>query len=301
MVSLRNLSLMLFALILIDPVNGMAAESCLSLTIRRLYRDTRQMCIDLIVKDDAGKTLALRSLESGRLVSMVELTEGIGRGCRGNVYRFTRNGESNNQVLKISRSYRVPISKGKAALLEDGLDSEAMITREVISRIERIEKAPSFPKDPSWLQGRIPVVPILEEYDSELGRILIKPEVSGVERLLDFKLTPEGKIPEPVEKALKEIYDWRSAIHESVPPFGGGKMVEGDGGLYADIGGGNLFWVESPDQLKEFGMKRPGLILFELDRSSAIKGGVYLPNYNTYPTWESYRDNILKTLILNQK
>jgi hypothetical protein len=301
MISARSLILIFLILTLSDPVNGMAGESCLSLTLRRLYRDTRQMCIDMIVNDDTGRTLALRSLDGGRLISMVELIEGIGKGCRGNVYRFTRNGEYGNQVLKISRSYRVPVTKGRAAVIEDGLHSEASITREVISRIQKIEKAPSFPKDPSWSRGRIPVVPILEEYDSELGRVLIKPEVSGMKRLIDFKLTPKGRLPEAVEKSLKEIYDLRSAIHEAVPPFESGKMAEADEGLFADIGGGNLFWVESTEKQKEFGMKRPGLMLFELDRSSMVKGGEYFPNFNTYPTWESYRDNILKTLILNQK
>jgi hypothetical protein len=121
--------------------------------------------------------------------------------------------------------------------------------------------------------------------------VLIKPEMIRGKKS-QLKLEAKGGIPREIEEGLREIYELHLAVHDRVPSILEGKNA-GDAiagsapaGMRLDIGPPNLVWIEDPDSLKRFRMKRPGFFLFEVDQT-------YL-NRDRFPTFESFRDEFLQ-------
>ncbi|NDG84595.1 MAG: hypothetical protein EBX52_06100 [Proteobacteria bacterium] len=244
--------------------------------------------MEMAVKDLSGKVLRVVDPKTGS-VSSLQLGEQVGSGCRGSVYRIPPGADGQPRVAKIEKSFKLPTLERHKAIIPESMDRESLVTEVLQQRILEIQKSPLFPKNPSWEAGTFPVVPILEVFESDAGTVLVKPEVVNPKKLKALGLAPDGGLDPKVEKALREIYDLHLAVKDRVSAL---STLDAEG-MQIDIGTNNLFWVDSAADLKRFHMKRPGFCLFETDQSAAFEGAgsnrVLNPNFNFYPTWESFK------------
>jgi hypothetical protein len=249
----------------------------------------------MAVKDLAGNEIEIVDPKTKK-VSTLHLGEQVGSGCRGSVYRIHPGSDGTPQVAKIEKSFKLPTLKRHKAIIPESTDREQEVTRILKDSVSEIEKSKFFPRDPAWEQGTFPVVPILETYESPSGMVLVKPEVLNPKKVKNVGLRPDGKLDPAIEKSLREIYDLHLAVRDRVPALAG----ETGEGMHLDIGTSNLFWVEDAGDFARFHLKRPGFVLFETDQSSAFEGfgskQTLNPNYDYYPTWESFKDAVIRDM-----
>jgi len=249
----------------------------------------------MAIKDLSFTDLEVSDSLNGE-VRPLHLREQVGSGCRGSVYRIDPGPDGMPRVAKIEMSYRLPVLPKHKAIIPESTAREWVVTRTLQDAVPEIEKSKYYPKDPAWMAGSFPVVPILEVHESGAGMVLIKPEVLSPKKLSALKLGKNGELDPVMEKALHDFYDLSLAVRERVPAVGTGIKE----GMQIDIGTTNLFWVESPEDLKRFHLKRPGFCLFEVDQSSAFEwsGGkqVLNPNRIFYPDWESYKKQAIREI-----
>ena len=245
------------------------------------------------IKDLSFKDLEVTHPSDGKIQNL-HLGAQIGSGCRGAVYRIDPGPDGIARIAKIELSFRLPVLPRHKAIIPESTARESVVTALLKDFVPEIEKSKFYPKNPAWVSGTFPVVPILDVFESTEGSVLIKPEVLTPKKFKDLKLDSQGQLYPEVEQALHDIFDLSQAVYDRVPAVGTVKKQ----GMRIDIGTSNLFWVESSEDLKRFRMKKPGFYLFEVDQSGAFEGdGKTLnQNFNYYPTWESFRAAALKDL-----
>jgi|GEM_PF-1887587 len=256
--------------------------------LRKLAGKAKRSYMGMAVKDLSGTDLEISDPKTGKM-SALHLEEQVGSGCRGSVYRIAPAADGSPRVAKIEKSFKLPTLSRHKAIIPESTGREEMVTALLLERVAEIEKSPFFPKDPYWIRGTFPVVPILETFESAEGTVLIKPEVLNPKKLKSLPLGPDGQLDPKVERSLHQIYDLHLAVRDRVSAISTPRHE----GMLIDIGTSNLFWVESEADLKRFHLKRPGFCLFETDQSSGFEGRgsrrVLNPNFNIYPTWESFK------------
>jgi hypothetical protein len=247
--------------------------------LKRTYKE-------IAIRDLSFTDLEVTHSSDGKIQNL-HLGAQVGSGCRGSVYRIDPGSDGAPRVAKIEMSFRLPVLSRHKAMIPESTERESVVTKILQDFVPEIEKSKFYPKDPAWVTGTFPVVPILDVYESSAGAVLIKPEVVAPKGIKNLKVDSQGHFEPSVERALHDIYDLYRAVHDRVPAVG----IEAKQGMRLDIGTSNLFWVENPEDLKRFRMKKPGFCLFEVDQSAAFEsdGKTLNQNYDFYPTWESFK------------
>jgi hypothetical protein len=214
------------------------------------------------------------------------LSERVGTGTRGAVYRISYGTDGVPKVAKIEKGFRLPMLPKHKMVVKEGIERELKVSTVLAESISAIESAPSFPKSAPWKKGAFPVVPILETLEGPGGLVLIKPEIGNPLKVEHLELTAGGRLSPAIDQGLREVYALQQAVHEVV------KSIDNPAeGMFLDIGPSNIFWVESPADLKKFGMSRPGFQFFEVDQGGVVTGNppVLNRNHQYFPSYAEYR------------
>ena len=184
-----------------------------------------------------------------------QLEQRLGAGWLGAVYRLVSE-DGVERVIKFGHRPKFPAPEGADARWIPSLSwkirGEATQLTQLRKVLPEIRKSRHFPAAFAWDPEGLPVVPILEVYETrEWGALLTKPVLQG--KPLNKIAEEYGtQLPPHMRESVGEIFDLVQAIHDR-------------GGMSIDIRPENFVWIEAKEDLEKFGYTRPGFILYEMD------------------------------------
>ena len=153
--------------------------------------------------------------------------------------------------------------------------TELRTYRKILARRKKYIKNSAYPQDPPWSSESLPIVPIVGSIKTSRGTIIMKPKVlPGALDLKDVaKIFRENGnlLPIQMKSALRDVYDFVK--------------------YSADIRPTNFVFIEDAANLKLFGYRRPGFIVYEFSRVPFNKRQYVSPvmTFNGYlEEFESY-------------
>lgn len=260
-------------------------------------RRFKSILIDPNIKDYAEQTLTLQRAGGDPVLMTVD--NRLGSGWFGGVYRIDSIAgvegldPTEHLVAKMPHAWKFGSSK-PFSLANKTLSGELENYELVQGQISKIEADPKYPKDPAWDKDYLPVAPIRASLTTDLGNILIKPELKGM-TLSKIYERYGTQIPKEMEDGLRDIFDLTQAVHDTVNvqvKYGIKTVTEG---YSADVRGDNLIWIEDPETLAKYHLKRPGFILFEFGQ---VPGNMSM-FLDSKITFEQYLNSFKKYLTLN--
>jgi hypothetical protein len=280
-------------LFVLSPMVGHPVRAACIDFLRNTILSAKRGYIAYAAEDLSFKPLRVIDSNTGGFVQLT-LQERVGLGSRGAVYRL-RGGEFGvDAVAKVQKRYRLPTPEKYDQIADESIEREARVTSLLRERMAEIEKSPFYPTNAPWKAGEFPVIPILKEYQSDWGAVLIKPEVRTGKKVQSLRLNDRGELPQEIQLGLREIYQLHLAVHDRIRALPG-TATEGVG-MRIDIGASNLVWIEDASELKRLKMSRPGFFLFEVDQSSTHFLTPPDLNHHRFPTFDSYLDEFMQEM-----
>lgn len=263
-------SFLLVGLCLATPLFGGISERLADYIARNL----KGIVIDQNIVDQSDKNILIQN-SSGEMIS-VHLGKKLGAGWFGSVYDLSAEEAKRLNIdwqgpliAKVGHIFRrlpfnIPYPRSRASLRRELVNYNAIVPN--ISKIES-DSMLRFGPDLHWEQGSAPIAPIIGLFESEIGPILIKPKISGIE-LSDLKeRLKTDMLPREVEQSFSNIYYFAQAVRRHVKIEKGlFHFTKYQVGYSPDIRPSNGVWVSDPLLLEQLKMKRPGILFFEFDR-----------------------------------
>ncbi|MBT3980713.1 MAG: hypothetical protein HOE90_05120 [Bacteriovoracaceae bacterium] len=233
------------------------------------------------------------TLESGEKIKLA-MGDKLGSGFFGSVYDLeavdglVREGLMDTGfevVAKMPHNDKYQEAVNLAVYAHSANPAEAKLYDDLVSLRAPVSRSDHYPAD--WPEDFIPVAPILRTLDTTEGTILLKGKVPG-KSLKDLAKLYGDTLPPDIEKGLKDIFSWVTAVDENVPGGAKARQALADGGEFSgsgfstDIRPPNLVWVDDPVLLKNLGLKGPVFMLYEFSQVPANLhwyAGKGFPNY----------------------
>jgi hypothetical protein len=199
----------------------------------------------------------------------------FGDGVFGSVYEVLEiNGIPQLENLPFKLGVKIPHAlKGTSSPLfytDASTKSEWDNYQYLVKRVPKIQKDKNFPENPGWLRDALPVVPIVAKIQTEIGTLLFKPIIKGVDIKGMAKIYREDKKKfKEIEASLKDVYQTIQAIHSQVKVKEEGislAQLIGRGGYSTDIRPPNFVYVDDEKSMSVLELNRPSVILWEIDK-----------------------------------
>ena len=262
----KQKSTFLFLVISLLLVIGTPAQAGL---LSYCTRALTQLALPYAVEYHKGKTVRPKDSNDPTLIV---LGDRIGLGNRGGLYQVAKASiipgvipTTLGLVAKIPHSLRLPSNSGPNPEAELEMRREIFTYELLKSQWDKVEKDSRFPKNPSWEKGTIPAAPILKEFESKMGTLLIKPEIQG-DSLKKLYAQYQGKLPSEMQRSINEIYSLVDAISNQVktPLLDSKEQWTSGRPFYTDINPENLVWVSNPAEMKLLRLKTPSFAFYEI-------------------------------------
>ncbi len=101
-------------------------------------------------------------------------------------------------------------------------------------------------------------------------------------------------IPDEIWEGLRDVYDFAQIVHKHVK-MPSNRLPGRDFGYSADLKPENLMWIQDPEALKLYGLKKPGFIFVEFTHYDAP---IWIYDQNSLP-FSDYQEVFLKYLKFN--
>jgi hypothetical protein len=156
---------------------------------------------------------------------------------------------------------------------------ERLVYQATLDNVARMEAEPDYPANPAWGRGRIPTLPIYGMFQTSIGPVLVKPITQGqtlAQIYRQYRPATAKDLPEPMRQSLEDLRTFaRIANRVATVELTPGQPTP----LRLDINPNNLVWISDAEEMRRYGMTRPGFITYEFGQLPP-SGWDYAANLN---------------------
>lgn len=214
-----------------------------------------------IITDFSDSTLAVKvKVSSGKSVfRQLPLGRRFGAGFFGGFYVLQEkatpelakfDGQLGVKIPHVVKGFSIPL---KYAVKEAA--KELKMYENLKAQWHNVESQLDQNQNYYWKNGRIPVVPIVDTWDTDRGLLIFKPSITKGVFLNQIakEYAEQGILPQKYQESIVEMYSLIQAIYQGT-------------GLSIDIRPTNWVYIEDIQMMESLNLKRPGFVLFEMSQ-----------------------------------
>jgi hypothetical protein len=224
--------------------------------IAKAEKDRSGQLYNLIAKDDT-------------LDGVVRLGNRLGTGFFGSVYKVSGLSPEPKAVQEFGGPIVAKIPNEYLGIPSLSRKAKGELAREVKAyellkeKLPSLEAQSSYPQNPAWEKGRVPVVPILHSQETRAGPVIYKAEAPG--KTLGSLLKARSGLSPAQMNSLEEIEALGKTIADQMEYVHIAGVASGSNTKFiVDNNPSNLVWIDDPAVMKTMGLSRPSFAFYEI-------------------------------------